>query len=298
MRRRDWLAGTVATALAGAPSSRFIKGIVWAAFPKEASYIECIAQAAAAGFQAIELRVIPGGELSPASTVDDARRIAEAARRHHIDIASLWALTPSSPSLVSPDEEVRRQAFGLARKAIELAPALGCESVLVTAGVLGRGSRMEVTYDTAWQRATSAYRELLPLADAAGVTLTPENVWSKFLVSSRDMRDFVDQFHSPRLKVHFDVGNVMQYGFPEDWILALNSRIHRVHLKDYKLAAGGQQGRFVPLLEGDVQWKDVVACLVKTGYRGYVTAEVGTGGDDPEYLLKISRALDRILNMV
>ena len=127
--------------------------------------------------------------------------------------------------------------------------------------------------------------------------LTPENVWSKFLVSPLDMRSFIDQFHSPWVRAHFDAGNVMQYGYPQDWILTLGARIKRVHLKDYKLSAGGVQGHFVPLLEGDVQWKEVMAELVKAGYRGYCSAELGPDPNDPQLLQKTSRAVDQILAM-
>ena len=125
--------------------------------------------------------------------------------------------------------------------------------------------------------------------------LTPENVWSKFLVSPLDMRSFIDQFHSPWVRSHFDIGNVMQFGYPQDWIRTLGARIQRVHLKDYKLAAGGVQGRFVPLLEGDVQWKEVMGELVKIGYRGSCSAELGPDAGDPQLLQKTSRAVDRIL---
>ena len=79
------------------------------------------------------------------------------------------------------------------------------------------------------------------------------------------MRDFVDQFSGKPVGVHFDAGNVMQYGYPQDWILALGSRIRRVHFKDYKLAARGSQGGFVPLGEGDVQWDAVMAALRQVG---------------------------------
>ena len=91
--------------------------------------------------------------------------------------------------------------------------------------------------------------------------LNPENVWNKFLVSPLETRKFVDQFHSPWIQTHFDVGNVMQYGYPQDWILTLGPRIKRVHLKDYKLSARSEQGHFADLLEGDVDWKEVMAAL-------------------------------------
>jgi L-ribulose-5-phosphate 3-epimerase len=295
MLRRNLLIGGLPLALAGAP--KFTKGVCWAAWPAGTPYSHCIAEAAAAGFQAIEIRVDPKGELSLSSTVADADRVAKIAKAKGVAISSLWALTPSSPSLVSASLEVRQQALALARKAIELAPALGCDAILAVPGVLGRAATFEVTHDEAWKRATEGFRELLPLAAAARVTLTPENVWSKFLVSPLDMRAFVDQFKSPFVKVHFDTGNIMQYGYPEDWILTLGHRIHRIHFKDFKLGARGVQGQFTPLLEGDVNWKSVINCLVKIGYSGPLTVEAGPAIEHSGYLLRLSQAMDRILSL-
>jgi len=180
---------------------------------------------------------------------------------------------------------------------IRLAPALRCDAILVTPGVLGRGAQMECTHDEAWQIATKSFRSVLPDAERAGLVITPENVWNRFLVSPRDMRAFVDQFQSKAVAVHFDTGNCLQFGYPEDWILTLGPRIRRVHFKDFKLASGGRQGQFVPLLEGDVNWRGVMSCLSKIGYQGFVSVEAGPDPKDTEYLLKLSRAMDRILAM-
>jgi hexulose-6-phosphate isomerase len=111
------------------------------------------------------------------------------------------------------------------------------------------------------------------------------------------MREFVDQFPRKTVGVHFDTGNILQWGYPEDWILTLGSRIRRIHFKDFKLANGGKQGQFVPLLEGDVNWKGVMSSLRIIDYRGFITAEAGPDPSDPEQLLKLSRALDTILTM-
>ena len=81
-----------------------------------------------------------------------------------------------------------------------------------------------------------------------------------------EMRTFIDQFKSPWLQSHFDVGNVVQYGYPQDWILTLGPRIKREHLKDFNT-------KFVDLLEGDVDWKAVMAAFVKVGYRGTMSPE-------------------------
>jgi hexulose-6-phosphate isomerase len=107
------------------------------------------------------------------------------------------------------------------------------------------------------------------------------------------MRQFVDQFKSKYVAVHFDVGNVFQYGFPQDWINTLGSRIKRVHLKDYKMQ-GFKMGEFVPLLEGNVDWKAVMQSLVKTGYQGFLTPEYGSNTP----LSGISSAWDKIVAMV
>ena len=111
------------------------------------------------------------------------------------------------------------------------------------------------------------------------------------------MRSFVDQFHSPWLQTHFDIGNCMQYGYPEDWILTLGPRIKRIHVKDYKLSDRTEQGRFVDLLEGDVNWKAVMAALVKVGYRGTMSPEIGYKANDPDQIKKVSQQLDTILAM-
>jgi hexulose-6-phosphate isomerase len=127
------------------------------------------------------------------------------------------------------------------------------------------------------------------------VILVLENVWNKFLVSPLEMRAFVDQFKSPWVGTQFDTGNVMQFGYPQDWILTLGPRIRRVHVKDYKLSARAEQGRFVDLMEGDVDWKEVMAALVKIGYRGFVSPEIGHDPNDADQLKKVSRTLDKIL---
>jgi hexulose-6-phosphate isomerase len=88
----------------------------------------------------------------------------------------------------------------------------------------------------------------------------------------------------------------MQFGYPQDWILTLASRIKRIHVKDYKLSDRAAQGRFVDLLEGDVDWKEVMAALKKVGYNGYLSPEYGSDPANPDRLLRISKALDTILS--
>ena len=89
----------------------------------------------------------------------------------------------------------------------------------------------------------------------------------------------------------------MQYGYPEDWILTLGQRIKRIHFKDFKLAGRGEAAHFADLLEGDVNWKAVMAALVKVGYNGFISPEIGRNASQPEQLKQVSAALDKILAM-
>ncbi len=249
-----------------------------------------------AGFEGIEIPM--GDDLKVDSAPDDLRRLGDDARRAGVAVVSMWVSQPlSNNPLNHPDPAVREKGVETLKKAVECASHVGCGALLVVPGRLGDGPKLRVGYQDTWDRVTEGFRKAIPHAEKHKVILTPENVWNKFLVSPLEMRAFVDQFRSPWLQTHFDVGNVMQFGYPQDWILTLGSRIKRLHVKDYKLSNRAEQGHFVDLLEGDVDWKEVMAALVKTGYRGYVSPEIGPDPKDPEKIHKVSRALDKILSL-
>src|SRR5579863_4865685 len=95
MTRRDVLAMPLAAAASSAlaqSSSRFTKGICSIIFPKEMPRAECFAQAKSAGFDAIELAI--GADLPLDISRDDARRLADAAQKAGIRIATLWVSDP------------------------------------------------------------------------------------------------------------------------------------------------------------------------------------------------------------
>lgn len=259
-------------------------------------YPDCFAQAKNAGFEGIEIPL--GGKITQDTPVDQIKKIGESAQKTGITIVSLWVSEPLSRNpLNSPDPEVRARGVEVIKKAIEFANYLGCGALLLIPARLGSGAKFRVGYEDTWTRVTAELKKVLPFAEKARILLTPENVWNKFLVSPLEMRTFVDHFQSSWLQTHFDIGNVMQYGYPQDWILTLGSRIKRVHVKDYKLSTRAEQGRFVNLLEGDVDWKEVMAAFVKVGYRGFMSPEISHDPNDPDHLKKVSRALDQILAM-
>ena len=266
-------------------------------FPAQMPVTEKFKQAKNVGFEAIELWF--GEEISPSLSADEVKRIGDAAHQAGVQIASMW-ITRSFQSnpINSPDPAVRARSLEGLKQGLEFAKYLNCGATLLILCHLGDGPKFLFGYEDTWNRVSAELPKAIPWAEEAKVCLTPENSWSKFILSPMEMRTFLDQFHSPWIQSHFDVGNVMQFGYPQDWILTLGPRIKRVHLKDYKLSTRSEQGRFVDLLEGDVDWKAVMAAFVKVGYRGFMSAEVSHDPNDPDKPRKVSEAFDKILAMV
>jgi hexulose-6-phosphate isomerase len=299
MTRRDFAAATLAAA---APPSQgqarlhVVKGICSIIFPREMPRAECFKQAKAAEFDAMELAV--GYDFPIDISIDDARRMRDAADAAKVQIATIWVSEPLHANpLNAPDPAVRARGVEAIRTAIRIATAMNCQALLLYAVRLGSGPRFQYGSQETWDRYSTELRKLIPDAEQAKVWLNPENVWNKFLLSPLEMRAFVDQFQSPWVQTHFDTGNVMQYGYPEDWILTLGTRIKRIHFKDYKLSDRGEQGHFADLLKGDVNWKGVMDALIKIGYSGVISPEIERNPTDPDQLINVSRALDRILAM-
>ena len=73
------------------------------------------------------------------------------------------------------------------------------------------------------------------------------------------------------------MGNVILIGYPEDWIRTLGKRIKKIHFCDFKRGSAELNG-FVDLLEGDVNYPEVMKALKEIGYDNYVTLEM-----DPNY---------------
>jgi len=277
-------------------SPRFVKGICSIIFPREMPRAECFAQAKSAGFDAIELSI--GADFPLDIGRDEARRMADAAAKAGITIATIWCSDPLHQNpLNAADSAVRARGVDAMRRAIAIAGDLNCGAILLYAVRLGNGARLEFGSQETWDRYTAELTKVVPDAERAKVFLNPENVWNKFLLSPLEMRTFVDQFHSPWVGTHFDAGNCMQYGYPEDWILTLGQRIKRIHFKDFKLGGRGEPARFADLLEGDVNWKAVMAALVKVGYNGPISPEIGRNANQADQLKQVSAALDKILAM-
>lgn len=270
-----------------------LKGINQWCFPQGTSLEEVFEHSSSAGFDVVELNLNPVGGvgLTMDTTVKEAEAIGKLALKYGLNLQSLsTGLLWESP-LSDPDPNVREQGRKVVLKQLELAEILGIDTVLVVPGVVNANTPYEVCYKNSQEE----IHKLITTAEQRNVVIGIENVWNKFLLSPLEMAAYVDQFESDCVGVYFDVGNVLPFGYPEQWIRLLGERIRKVHVKDFCTKVGNIDG-FVPLLAGDVNWKAVYAALCEVGYDGALTAELSPYKQAPFQLIyDTSRHLDMII---
>ena len=191
-----------------------------------------------------------------------------------------------------PDEAVRKKCVAAIREAIRDADAYGATSVLVVPAVVNKS----MPYDDAWRLSRESIAQVVPDAEKAGIDIAFENVWNNFLLSPREAADYVDSFGSERVGWYFDVGNLVAYGWPEQWIRVLGPRIKKVDVKEYSREKLDKEGRWagfsVKLTEGDCDWPSVMQALDEVGFQGWMTAEIQ--GGDRAWLEDVAARMDRI----
>lgn len=237
---------------------------------------DAMEQAKRLGFDSIELCIAGTGVLTHKTTQAQCEEIVRMSRDIGIEISSLasgesWGCSPTSD-----DPAVREKIADFTKRALQVAAWLGTDAYLLVPGAVDVFFLPEgdvVPYDVCYDRAKEFVAGLIATAEATGVTLCIENVWNKFLLSPLEMRDFIDGFGSPFVGSYFDIGNVLLFGYPDQWIRILGERIKRVHVKDFDKRIGTAEG-FVDLLEGSVPFKEVTRALAEIGYDGYATAEM------------------------
>jgi hexulose-6-phosphate isomerase len=256
-------------------------------------------QAKAAGFGAVELCVGETGELSLGTSKKRCSQILADAKDVGIEVSGLATGIFWGYSFGASSDKIRGKASKAARECLRLGHWLEVDALLTipaSVDVFFNPAAEVVPYDVALKRAKEGIERCLPTAEKCGVVMAVENVWNKLFLSPVEMADFIDSFKSKYVGAYFDVGNCVAMGYPEQWIRILGKRIKRVHFKDFRRAAADVNG-FVDLLEGDVNWPEVMKALREVGYDGPVTAEmIPLYAFCPEVRIKnTSTAMDAIL---
>jgi L-ribulose-5-phosphate 3-epimerase len=255
------------------------KGLVWDMLPEKLPVAERMKLARACGFEVVQAPTTPDQRAAEA--------LGKAATDAGIRIDSVMNMAHWKYPLSSGDKAVVAKSMEGMALSLQNAKLWGADAVLLVPAVVDA----KTSYADAWQRSQEQIRELVPIAEEAKVVIAIEEVWNKFLLSPLEMSMYIDDFESPWVKAWFDVGNVVLYGYPQDWIRTLGKSIYKVHLKDFKRKENGFA--WVNLGDGDVDWVAVRAAFLDVGYTGSVIAELDAG--DEAYLKDVAKRIDKLV---
>jgi L-ribulose-5-phosphate 3-epimerase len=198
-------------------------------------------------------------------------------------------------TLADPDPAVRAAGRQALEMALRDCKRYGGTSALLVPAVVSK----QISYADAYARSQEEIRKVLPLAAELRVAIAIENVWNNFLLSPLEAARYVDEFKSPWVGWHFDVGNIVNYGWPEHWIRTLGPRIVKLDIKEYSRKKRDQHGPgsgfAVELGEGDCDWPAVMQALDDIPFQGWAAAEVG--GGNLERLTQIATSMDRLFEV-
>ena len=233
-----------------------------------------------------------GVELNSPNDLDPEQVLA-AKRASGIAIPGVVDSVHWRDTLGDADPEVRARGLVGLEAALRDAKTYGASTVLLVPAVVNKST----SYADAYRNSQTEIRKVLPLAEELGVKIAIENVWNNFLLSPLEAAGYVDEFESPWVGWFMDIGNVVTYGWPEQWIRVLGPRILKLDIKEYSRKRRDEEGRWkgfgVKIGEGDCDWPAVVRALDEIGYSGWASAEVEGGGR--ERLREIKERMDRVL---
>lgn len=287
--RRDFLststaiAGAAAAGLAFGAAARageaaykpFLNAVQLGKLPKDVPDAEKFRVAKESG--------LDGVEAYPMADLDAAKKQAELAQAAGVPIHSVTYGGWGAP-MSSPDPAVIEKGKKEIENALRTSHAMGCNTMLLVPAVVTE----TVGYAEAWENSQKNIRTMIPLAEELGVVIAVENVWNKFLLSPLEFAQYIDEFNSPWVQAYFDLGNVIVFGYAQDWIRTLGKRIHKIQIKDFK--RDGFEWSKLPY-EGDLNWAESRKALHEIGYTGWCTEEF-PGGDE-EWLRELTHRMRR-----
>ena len=257
-------------------NSELKKGLTFSMLPDDLSIEDRFKLAKGVGFD--------GVEAPPVTDTKETEAMRLAAEKAGVEIHSVIFGGWGKP-LSSGDPQTAEEGVELVRQGLRGAKEMGADCLLLVPAVVNAETR----YKDAYERSQKGIRQALAQAKELGVRIAVENVWNNFLLSPLEFARYVDELDSPYLRAYFDVGNVVAFGWPEDWIRTLGRRILKIHLKDFKK----DTREWKNLRDGDVNWIEVRKALDEVGYKGYMTAELP--GGDAEYLRDVASRIDKII---
>jgi hexulose-6-phosphate isomerase len=272
------------------------KSIMRGVLPMQQSVVKILDPIKKAGFDGIQLGVLdpPLGELSVRSSDEQVKALRDAIKNAGLEPHSIYL----GVRFFYEDAAQRKKAHEEGKRVIEIAAILGAKTWLIHPGQL----TSEIPYDDCWRYAVDGLNALKTRGEATHLRIGLENVWNKFLMSPLEFLTLLKEVNSPQVGIWFDIGNVVPFAFPEQWLRIIGAKhLVGLHMKDFRRGTGNHFGTvdgFVPLFHGSVNWPAVMKQIVALGFDDYLVTEASPGRQPlPDALKEMARQLDVLIAM-
>ena len=231
---------------------------------------EWLCFAATLGLDAVDLTVL----FLESRDAGYLNRLREAMRRYEMELCMLACY----PDFTHPDAAERALQVEEMVTDIWAAARLGAKFVRVTAGQRYPG----VTREQGLEWAIGGLRQVLPVAEQAGITLAYENhtkgapwrYWD-FSQSTEVFLEILDGMSDTSLGVNFDTANALvAYEDPIALLRAVKDRVVSVHAADIR-APGSLEP--VVLGTGVSPFHQIFSILKANGFDGWICIEEASG---------------------
>lgn len=249
------------------------------------------------GFRGCEIMCDAPHAYPPDLTEDDVRRVKEKLASLGLGVSNLNAFmmtaarlrkegerlpeVPRSPedfwlpSYIQSEAAGRRARIEHTVSALRLAKAWGAPSISIEPG----GPLEDFTEEEGIRRFLEALREIIPVAEEAGVSLGIEPEPGLLIETSDQFLRFMEKVDSPVVGLNLDIGHHFCVGEdPAAVVRKLAPFIRHVHVEDI---AGTRVHRHLIPGDGAIDFDAVFESLDSVGYAGWVTVELYPFLEDP-----------------
>ncbi len=215
------------------------------------------------GIRNFELRNFQSGRIPNISKTEE-RKLFALLREYPVNIT---ALSPGvfKISLTSP--EIKKQIDETLPKTYELAHRLGVNKIVVFG--FGRSDKEQVDL---LPRVAEFLLKETQKAKKEGVDLLLENEPGCWVNTGSTILEIVKRINAENFGINWDPANSFVAGghpFPEEYE-NIKHLVKHLHIKDVKV---GNKKVYVPLGEGQLNWKGQIRALIQDDYKGYYTIE-------------------------
>jgi sugar phosphate isomerase/epimerase len=217
----------------------------------------------AVGIDAVDVGFFYAANIGKEKLLASPKKLANELKKHDITYSNLYYLFGNSlaeRNLAS--NTYQKENLEDFKGAMTFCKAAGIPSIMLLPGVINKGQgRKEALEQTA-----KNLNALMPIAKAAGVTLTIEPHVHSYLESPSLVLELLGQV--PDLKLTLDYAHFVCLGYRQEEIDVLAPYAAHVHLRQAR--PGVLQAK---LDEGTINFPALIATLRDSGYEGYLSLE-------------------------